>query len=108
VLTVENAALIERISGRFACARCGAGYHDSFKRPAVEGVCDVCGSTEFVRRADDNAETVATRLTAYEAQTAPLLPYYRARGLVREVDGMAPIAEVQAGILAALEPGRTS
>jgi adenylate kinase len=93
-LRVDAAALVERIAGRYACARCGAGYHDSFKRPAVAGVCDVCGSTEFVRRADDKAETVAARLEAYQRQTAPLLPFYEAQGKLRQVDGMAAMDEV--------------
>ncbi|MCL6608456.1 MAG: adenylate kinase [Geminicoccaceae bacterium] len=97
-IRVEVEALVERIAGRFACAKCGAGYHDRFKRPKVEGLCDVCGSTEFTRRKDDNPEAVRTRLEAYEAQTAPLLPYYRARGLLRTVDGMAPIQAVTAAI----------
>jgi adenylate kinase len=105
-IAVDNDALIERISGRFSCARCGAGYHDSFKPTAKPGVCDVCGGTEFIRRKDDNAETVKSRLVAYEAQTAPLLPFYRAKGLVRTVDGMAPIDEVTAAIRQALEAGR--
>jgi adenylate kinase len=106
---VDDEALIERISGRFACARCGAGYHDSFKQPRVAGVCDACGSREFVRREDDKAETVRARLEAYHAQTAPLLPYYRDRGLLVTVDGMAGIDEVSAEIfkkLAALPTGR--
>ncbi len=102
-IRVEVEALVERIAGRFACAKCGAGYHDRFKRPKVEGVCDVCGSTEFTRRKDDNAGAVRTRLQAYEAQTAPLLPYYRERGLLRTVDGMLPIAEVTAAIGRVLE-----
>jgi adenylate kinase len=93
-LAVDEAALVERIAGRFACARCGTGYHDRFKRPRVDGVCDVCGSTSFTRRKDDNAETVAARLAAYRELTAPILPYYRERGLLRRVDGMADPDEV--------------
>lgn len=102
-IRVEVEALVERIAGRFACAKCGAGYHDRFKRPKVDGVCDVCGGTEFTRRKDDTAEAVRTRLQAYEAQTAPLLPYYRERGLLRTVDGMLPIGEVTAAIGRVLE-----
>lgn len=101
-IRVDKQALVERISGRFSCARCGTGYHDKFKPTSVPGVCDVCGSTEFVRRKDDNAETVTTRLEAYEAQTAPLLPFYEAKGLLSTVDGMAPIEEVTAAIRAVL------
>ncbi len=93
-LQVDDAALVERISGRFTCAKCGEGYHDRFKQPKVAGVCDVCGSTEFTRRADDNAETVKARLEAYHRQTAPLLPYYEAQGKLYGVDGMAPMDEV--------------
>jgi adenylate kinase len=93
-MAVDEAALIERIAGRFSCAKCGASYHDSFNRPKVEGVCDACGSTEFVRRADDRPEAVKTRLVAYRQQTAPILPYYRAKGVLRTVDGMADIDEV--------------
>jgi adenylate kinase len=93
-LAVDEAALVERIAGRFACAKCGAGYHDRFKRPRVDGVCDVCGSTQFSRRKDDNAETVTARLAAYRELTAPILPYYRERGLLRRVDGMADPDEV--------------
>ncbi|RIK93329.1 MAG: adenylate kinase [Proteobacteria bacterium] len=93
-MKVDDAALVERIAGRYACAKCGAGYHDTFQKPKVAGVCDNCGGTDFIRRADDNRETVVTRLAAYHAQTAPLLPYYRARGVLREVDGMASIDEV--------------
>lgn len=104
-IRVDNRALVERISGRFSCAKCGAGYHDSFKSAKVAGVCDVCGSTEFVRRKDDNAETVMARLESYEAQTAPLLPYYGAKGLVRTVDGMTGIDEVTAAIRRALDGG---
>ena len=104
-IKVDSAALVERVSGRFACAKCGAGYHDKFKPTAKPGVCDVCGSTEFTRRKDDNAETVKARLDAYEAQTAPLLPFYAAKGLVRTVDGMAEIDAVTEQIKRALGAG---
>jgi len=93
-LAVDNAALVDRISGRFSCAKCGASYHDRYKQPKIAGTCDVCGAKNFVRRADDKAETVKARLTAYHAQTAPILPYYRAKGILRQVDGMAEITEV--------------
>ncbi|MGE0424347.1 MAG: adenylate kinase [Reyranellaceae bacterium] len=101
-MTVDEAVLTERIVGRFSCAKCGAGYHDTFKRPKKEGVCDVCGSTEFVRRKDDNAETVTARMAAYRSQTAPLLPYYGARGVLRQVDGMASMDEVYRQLKAVL------
>ena len=97
-LAVDDDALVDRISGRFACARCGAGYHDRFKHPKVEGVCDACGCREFVRREDDKPETVRARLNAYHAQTAPLLPFYRHKGLLAEVDGMAEIEDVTAEV----------
>ncbi|MBN8875320.1 MAG: adenylate kinase [Rhodospirillales bacterium] len=93
-LKVDDAALVDRISGRYTCAKCGAGYHDTFQKPARPGICDVCGSHEFTRRADDNRATVAARLEAYHRQTAPLLPYYRAKGALQTVDGMADIDEV--------------
>ncbi|MEE9194965.1 MAG: adenylate kinase [Alphaproteobacteria bacterium] len=101
-MRVDEEALVERITGRFSCAVCGAGYHDTFQRPKADGVCDACGGTEFVRRADDNAETVRARLEAYRAQTAPILPYYDQKGLLRAVDGMASIDEVTGQIKAML------
>ena len=102
-LAVDEDALVERITGRFTCASCGAGYHDSFKPTQVEGVCDVCGSTEFKRRPDDNAETVRTRMAEYRAKTAPILPIYEARGIVSRVDGMAAMDAVGAEIDAILD-----
>ncbi|MBX9797615.1 adenylate kinase [Sphingomonas sp.] len=102
-LDVDEEALVKRITGRFACAKCGTNYHDSFNRPRVDGVCDVCGSTDFKRRADDNEETVRTRLAEYRAKTAPILPIYEARGLVRRVDGMADIDHVTREIEAILD-----
>ena len=102
-LAVDEEALVQRIIGRFTCAKCGAGYHDSFRRPKVEGVCDVCASTEFKRRKDDNEETVRTRMAEYRAKTEPILPFYEAKGLVRRVDGMAHIDEVAAQIDAVLD-----
>ncbi|HET9811404.1 MAG TPA: adenylate kinase [Sphingomicrobium sp.] len=93
-LDVDEDALVERITGRFSCARCGAPYHDRYKLPKVENVCDVCGSHEFKRRPDDNEQTVRTRLAEYRAKTAPILPFYEERGLVRRIDGMAPVEEV--------------
>jgi len=102
-MEVDEKALTERIVGRFTCAKCGAGYHDKFKRPKVEGTCDVCGGKEFTRRKDDSAETLKTRLAAYRAQTAPLLPYYKARGVLKKVDGMAPMDAVYGQIISVLE-----
>jgi adenylate kinase len=102
-LDVDEDALVERITGRFTCAKCGEGYHDKFKLPKSEGVCDVCGSSEFKRRADDNEETVRTRMAEYRAKTAPILPIYEARGLVKRVDGMADIDEVTRQIEAILD-----
>jgi adenylate kinase len=93
-LDVDDAAMVDRISGRFTCGGCGEGYHDSFKAPAVAGTCDKCGGTDFKRRADDNAETVAARLDAYHAQTAPLIAFYDAQGALARVDAMGAIDEI--------------
>lgn len=101
-MRVDDDALVDRISGRYTCAKCNAGYHDTNLKPKVEGVCDTCGSTEFKRRPDDNASTVAKRLEEYYAQTAPVLPYYAQKGILQQVDGMAAIDEVAAQIDAAL------
>ena len=101
-LEVDEEALVERITGRFTCANCGTGYHDVFNRPRVDGVCDVCGSQEFKRRPDDNAETVRTRMAEYRAKTAPILPHYEARGIVSRIDGMAAIEDVTRAIDAVL------
>ena len=101
-LRVDQAALVARISGRYACAKCGTGYHDLFKQPDVAGVCDVCGSTDFIRRKDDRADAVAARLHAYDTQTAPLLPHYKARGVLHAIDGMLPIGQVTAEIASLL------
>lgn len=106
-MAVDDAALIERIAGRFECCSCGTGYHDTFKRPATKGVCDNCGDTNFRRRADDNAAAVERRLTVFHNQTAPLLPYYQERGILRTVDGMAEIDEVSRQIEAIIESGAT-
>ena len=102
-LAVDEDALVERIVGRFTCANCGAGYHDRFKQPKAADTCDVCGAHEFKRRPDDNEATVRTRMAEYRAKTAPILPIYEARGLVRRVDGMADIAEVTRSIEAILD-----
>jgi adenylate kinase len=104
-LEVDEDVLVERITGRFTCARCGEGYHDRYKPPAVQGVCDKCGSTEFKRRPDDNEETVRNRLAEYRAKTAPILPIYEDRGIVGRVDGMAPIDDVTSAIEDLLAPG---
>lgn len=93
-LKVDDDAMVERVTGRYTCAKCGAGYHDSFQKPKQEGVCDKCGGTEFKRRADDNAETVRARLNAYHEQTAPIAGYYADKGVLKSVDGMAAIDEV--------------
>lgn len=102
-LAVDEDALVERITGRFTCATCGEGYHDTFKTPLEDGVCDKCGGTEFKRRADDNEETVRTRMAEYRAKTAPILPIYEARGIVSRVDGMTDIDDVTKAIDAILD-----
>ncbi len=98
ILSARGRKLVDRITGRFSCAKCGAGYHDRYKLPKVDNVCDVCGSDEFKRRPDDNEETVRTRMAEYRAKTAPILPIYEARGIVTHVDGMAPIDQVNDAI----------
>ena len=102
-LDVDEQALVDRITGRFTCCSCGTGYHDRFKQPKVENTCDVCGAHDFKRRPDDNESTVRTRLAEYRAKTAPILPYYEERGLVRRVDGMAGVDDVAAQIDAILD-----
>ncbi|SOD88842.1 adenylate kinase [Caenispirillum bisanense] len=102
-LRVPDELLVERITGRFACAKCGRGYHDTYQRPKVEGVCDACGSTEFKRRADDNAETVVSRLEAYHRQTAPVLAHFEKTGKVHVVDGTKDIDQVTADLVSILE-----
>ena len=102
LMEVDESALIERLSGRFTCRSCGASYHDRYHRPKIEGVCDNCGSTDLVHRADDRPEAVATRFAAYRNQTAPILPYYWDRGILRRVDGMASMDEVTRQIEAVL------
>ena len=101
-LGVNEDELVKRITGRFTCAKCSTGYHDTFRPTKVPGVCDVCGSTEFKRRPDDNEQTVRTRMAEYRAKTAPILPYYEGKGLVRRVDGMLSVDEVAAQIDAIL------
>ena len=101
-LKVDEEALVTRIAGRYSCAKCGAGYHDEFQKPRADGVCDKCGATDFIRRADDKPEAVRNRLKVYRDQTAPILPYYRDKGLLQTIDGMAPIDEVYRQIAALL------
>lgn len=102
-LRVDDDAMVERVAGRYTCAKCGEGYHDTLKQPAVAGVCDKCGSTEFKRRDDDNAEAMRTRLQVYYKETAPLVGYYYAKGKLRTVDGMGTIDSVQAEIASVLK-----
>jgi len=102
-MRVDDAALVKRITGRYTCANCGAGYHDEFKKPKVDGVCDDCGGTEFKKRADDNEESLKTRLMAYYKDTSPLIGYYYAKGMLQSVDGLASIEDVAASITKALD-----
>ena len=104
-IRVDEEALVQRIAGRYSCAKCGAGYHDLYQQPAKPGVCDKCGSTDFIRREDDKPEAVRNRLKVYHNQTAPILPYYQARGLLETVDGMAPIEDVAREIESLLKRG---
>jgi adenylate kinase len=102
-IRVPDEYIVERITGRFTCAKCGAGYHDTFQQPKAEGVCDQCGATEFVRRPDDSVETVTKRLETYHAQTAPLLPFYQAQGKLVAVDGTQEIEAVTRSLQAILD-----
>ena len=104
---VDEGALVERISGRFTCGNCGTGYHDKFRQTKNEGVCDVCGGTDFTRRSDDQAESVRARLDVYRRQTAPILPYYETKGVVRHIDGMADVDAVTAAVRATLDSLQT-
>jgi adenylate kinase len=104
-MRVEDETLVARIAGRYTCAKCGAGYHEQFQKPRKAGVCDKCAGTDFTRRADDNAETVRSRLMAYYRETSPLIGYYFAKGKLSTVDGMAPIDAVTAAVSAILKPG---
>ena len=97
-LKVDDDAMVERIIGRYNCANCGVGYHDKFNKPKRVGVCDSCGGTEFNRRSDDNEETVRSRLVAYHAQTAEVVPYYKEQGILAEIDGMQAIEDVTVAI----------
>ncbi|MEL7093400.1 MAG: adenylate kinase [Pseudomonadota bacterium] len=106
-LEVDDAAMVDRISGRFTCAACGEGYHDSFKRPAVDGVCDRCGGTDMKRRADDTVEAVGARLEAYHAQTAPLISYYDGQQVLRRVDAMGAIDDISAALDAVVREAAT-
>lgn len=97
-LEVDEETLVDRVTGRFTCANCGESYHDRYRLPRVAGVCDICAATEFKRRPDDNEDTVRHRMAEYRAKTAPILPGYEERGIVRRVDGMQPISQVTAAI----------
>lgn len=102
-MSVDDDAMVRRVTGRYTCATCGAGYHDEFNRPQKQGVCDKCGGTEFTRRTDDNPDTIRARLKAYHTQTEPIIAYYLKRGILRKVDGMASIDEVTRQVFEALD-----
>ena len=102
-LEVDEDALVDRITGRFTCAKCGEGYHDRHKQPKIAGICDICGGTEFKRRPDDNETTVRTRMNEYRAKTTPILPHYETRGMLSRVDGMAEMDDVADSIAAILD-----
>ncbi|NQV80471.1 MAG: adenylate kinase [Alphaproteobacteria bacterium] len=102
-LSIDDKILVERVVGRFTCASCGAGYHDTLKRPKVENVCDRCGSTEFTRRSDDNEQAMQARVAAYHTQTAPLIDYYDGKSFLRVVDGSADFDTVRAQIASILD-----
>ena len=102
-LEVDDAAMVARVSGRYTCGTCGEGYHDSFKQPAVAGVCDKCCGTNFKRRAYDNADTVVARLAAYHADTAPLIGHFDRAGVLRRVDAMQDIGPVTAQLISVMD-----
>jgi len=102
-MRVDDSALVKRITGRFTCGKCGEGYHEEFKTPAKEGVCDNCGETDsFKKRADDNEDALKTRLMAYYKETSPLIGYYYAKEKLQPVDGLASIDDVASSISGAL------
>jgi adenylate kinase len=102
LMQVDEAALIDRLAGRFSCKTCGASYHERYSRPKIDGVCDICGGRDFLHRPDDRPEAVATRFEVYRRQTEPILPYYRDRGTLRTIDGMGEIDDVNRAIEAIL------
>ncbi|ATF18652.1 adenylate kinase [Phaeobacter gallaeciensis] len=102
-LEVDDAAMVARVAGRYTCGGCGEGYHDQFKQPRVAGTCDACGSTDMTRRADDNAETVTSRLAAYHAQTAPLISYYDSKGVLNRIDAMGEINQIATALTAVVK-----
>jgi adenylate kinase len=108
LMEVDEAVLIDRLGGRFSCSKCGASYHERYHRPAKEGKCDVCGATDFVHRPDDRPEAVQTRFEVYRRQTAPILPYYRERGILKTIDGMGEMDAVTRQIEAVIAGGATN